>query len=366
MMDLFALGSNGSGQLGIGHKEDVSVPKPVQFSPDPPGTVTAVAAGGNHTLLLTGSGELYWSGDAASGACGRVPGAAEPIFRAMASPDGTGGVTRVGMVAATWEASVFTTLDQHGKNTALYSCGVGLKGELGQGPLIVRVPAPSRIPDFIPPDTEVVHLSACMGHAVVVLSNGHAYGWGNGRKGQLGGPEELVFSPRKIEGVPFSITKAACGKDFTCFVGEASKGQICILGSDKWGLRSSAPPAVPGWQEIGAGWSNIYVLLSDGRVLSWGRNDYGQNTPDIPLKALKIAIGSEHAVALLEGGDVLAWGWGEHGNCGPAPTQQQPTGGQHNMIASSKYLPPGTRITGIGAGCATSWVIIEQQGHGSS
>jgi protein ATS1 len=29
MVTVFALGSNGSGQLGIGHKEDVSVPKQV-------------------------------------------------------------------------------------------------------------------------------------------------------------------------------------------------------------------------------------------------------------------------------------------------------------------------------------------------
>jgi len=31
MATVYAIGSNGSGQLGIGHKEDVSVPKQVLF-----------------------------------------------------------------------------------------------------------------------------------------------------------------------------------------------------------------------------------------------------------------------------------------------------------------------------------------------
>jgi protein ATS1 len=71
----------------------------------------------------------------------------------------------------------------------------------------------------------------------------------------------------------------------------------------------------------------------------------------------KIAIGSEHVVALSAAGDVLTWGWGEHGNCGPQ-VENNDVKGRWNVIASSKFIPPGSKIGEIGAGCATSWVFI--------
>lgn len=359
MAALFALGSNGSGQLGIGHKEDVSVPKQVLFHQDAtPSAVRSVTAGGNHTLLLCGPGDLYWSGDAASGACGKVTagsGPADPQFLrvdlAAAEP------FRVGLVAATWEASVITRLDEEGRNTRVYSCGVGLKGELGQGELIVRTPSPALIPDFPPAGTEVVDLAACMGHVVAVLSNGEVYGWGNGRRGQLGAPEAVVHAPRRIDGVGFSVCRAVCGREFTLLLGDLDSGRVVVLGSDKWGIKSSVPATADRWKDVGASWGNVYALKKDGTLVSWGRNDHGQMTPPSLPPVSQIAIGSEHVLALDEEGNVLTWGWGEHGNCGPK-IENGDVKGRWNVIASPKNMPPGTKITSIGAGCATSWIAI--------
>ncbi|KAJ5604736.1 Regulator of chromosome condensation RCC1 [Penicillium lagena] len=77
-MHLFALGSNGSGQLGIGHTEDVSSPTECVFETseqyhdplDENDNIIRVVAGGNHTLLLTAKGGVWaagWNGD---GRCG--------------------------------------------------------------------------------------------------------------------------------------------------------------------------------------------------------------------------------------------------------------------------------------------------------
>lgn len=364
MAHVFALGSNGSGQLGIGHKEDVSVPKQVMFHQDAaPDSVSKIAAGGNHTLLLTGSGDLYWSGDADSGACGKVTAqqkAAPPQFHKVALADEHAAVTepfKVGIVAATWEASIVTKLDEQGKSTSVYSFGVGLKGELGQGELIVRVPGAAKITNFPPPHTEVVDLAACMGHVVAVLSNGDVYGWGNGRKGQLGGPEAIIHTPRKIEGVDFKVSRAVCGRDFTVLVGELSNGKVLFLGADKWGITSSIPATAETWRDIGAGWGSVYALGEDGKLVSWGRNDHGQKAPPNLPPMSQIGIGSEHVVALDKAGDVLTWGWGEHGNCGPL-VENGDVKGRWNVIASAANLPPGTAIASIGAGCATSWIVI--------
>lgn len=357
MAALFAIGSNGSGQLGIGHKEDVSVPKQVLFHPDTPTSpITKVAAGGNHTLLLTKSGELFWSGDKASGACGLGPSANIPIFLALQPSKDQTAPGEVTFVAATWEATIYVTKDAENQSTQVFTLGVGSKGELGSGELIVRTPSATRLKDFPPPGTEVVDVAACMGHVVVVLSTGEAYGWGNCRKGQAGEPGEVIYQPRRIE-VDFAVKRAVCAKEVTCLFGEPESGKLKVLGSDKWGLQSQAPESAPAWKDVGASWGNFYILTQQGTLLAWGRDDHGQMPPP-NLPAIKtFAIGSEHVVALTEADEVVAWGWGEHGNCGPK-VENNDVKGRWNVIASSKFIPPDSRIEAVGAGCATSWVYI--------
>lgn len=372
MQVVFALGSNGSGQLGIGHKEDVSVPKQVLIpddNDDGASTITKIAAGGNHTLLLTSSGKLHWAGDPSTGACGKVTTGDTPQFRPVDLTPITS--AKVGLIAATWEATIITTLSPStNQNTQVYTFGAGLKGELGLGPFLFRTPTPTLVSNFPPPDTSIVDLSASMSHAVAVLSDGSAWGWGAARKGQLGAAaapdnngQPIVQEPRKFEGVPFKVVRAVCGREFTCLFGDSEGGDILVLGSDKWSVKSKAPTAgeITGWKDVGAGWSNVFVLKADGSVLSWGKDDHGQLAPAELPRATRIAAGSEHTLALSEEGDVIAWGWGEHGNCGPMADEggDGKGKGRGNVIASSKYIPPGAKITAIGAGCATSWVAIE-------
>ncbi|WYZ39845.1 hypothetical protein EsH8_IV_000186 [Colletotrichum jinshuiense] len=362
MSVLFAVGSNGSGQLGIGHKEDVSVPKQAIFVPDHPDSpVVKIAAGGNHTLLLTQAGQIYWSGDATSGACGLTSSTKtdEPAFQQVQlSRDGQEDAPNAtALIAATWEASFVVQKDGEGRQTKLYSFGAGLKGELGLGELLVRSPSATLVKEFPPAGNEVIDLSACMGHVVAVLDNGDAYSWGNVRKGQGGSPEAVVHSPRKIEGVGFKVARAVCGKDFTCLFGAPDSGKLLVLGSDKWNIKSSAPDSVPEWKDVGASWGNVFVLKKSGELLAWGRDDHGQLPPPNLPELSKIAIGSEHVIAFSDKGDVLAWGWGEHGNCGPQ-VENNDVKGRWNIIASSRFIPPGSKIAGIGAGCATSWVTI--------
>ncbi|UNI17266.1 alpha tubulin suppressor [Purpureocillium takamizusanense] len=356
---VFAIGSNGSGQLGIGHQEDVSVPKQVIFHPDPPSSpVCKVAAGGNHTLLLTESGQLFWSGDSTSGACGLVAGPGSNVFREVElAREGGQSVGHVDLIAATWEASFIVARDERYKSTRMFSFGAGTKGELGSGELIVRTPTATLIADFPPPETEIIDLAAGMGHVVAVLSSGEAYGWGNCRKAQIGDPGAVVYSPRKIDGIGFKASRVVCAKESTCLFGDSHSGDIHVLGSDKWELSSKAPATVPPWIDVGASWGDFYILQEDGSLLGWGRDDHGQLPPPGLPPLRKIAVGSEHVVALSKAGDVLAWGWGEHGNCGPQ-VENNDVKGRWNVIASSKFIPPGSQIDRVGAGCATSWVCI--------
>lgn len=368
---LFALGSNGSSQLGIGHAEDVSIPREVLFRPDQPHItsrpITRIAAGGNHTLLLTADGQhLSWAGDASTGACGPL---ASPEARAWAAKSIAQEVAlpqqwRTTHIAATWEASVVVQVreDEEGQRstTIVSTFGAGQKGELAQGQFVVRSPKPSPIANFPPPGTAVVDLAACMAHCVVVLDNGEVWGWGSGRKGQLGtGVEGVAYEPVRVEGWgEFKAVRAVCGREFTAVFGSAESGEVVLLGADKAGVKSNAPERIAGWRDVGASWGGVYVLNGDGTLLSWGKDDHGQLAPPGLPKLAGMAVGSEHVVALTEDGDVISWGWGEHGNCGPQ-VENNDVKGRWNTIASSKYIPPGSKITAIGAGCATSWISIE-------
>ncbi|KAJ2981013.1 hypothetical protein NQ176_g2296 [Zarea fungicola] len=359
MNALFALGSNGSGQLGIGHKEDVSVPKPAHFHPSQPDSpIVKVAAGGNHTVLLNDAGQVFWSGDSTTGACGLGPVTDIPVFQEIClDKDASESIGKISLIACTWEATFIVARDTAGKSTKLYSFGVGMKGELGLGELIVRTPSATKFKDFPPAETEIIDISACMGHVIVVLSNGDTYGWGNCRKGQAGAPAQVFYSPRKVEGLDFKVTRAVCAKESSAFFGEPSSGRIAVFGSDKWKLSSTVPSKAPRWSDVGASWGNIYILGADGALLSWGRDDHGQLPPPNLPELTKIAIGSEHVVAIAKGGDVISWGWGEHGNCGPK-VENNDVKGRWNVIASTKYVPADSQIASIGAGCATSWVCI--------
>lgn len=360
MQAIYAIGSNGSGQLGIGHKEDVSVPKPVRFLPSPPASeVISIAAGGNHTLILTRSGELYSSGDGSSGACGITGGSTDiPVFRLsrLVQDEEKNDIGGIALVAATWNASFIVSRDNHGKRTKMFSFGIGMKGELGLGEFIVRTPHANILPNFPPQNTEIVDLAASMGHVVAVLDNGDAYGWGNCRKSQLGEPSGVTYEPRRIN-IPFKVTRAVCTNETTCLFSTPKTGHVCVLGSNKWELVSNRPKAVSSWIDIRSGWGAVYMLMEDGTLKGWGRDDHGQLPPSNLPGIKQIAVGSEHAVALSEDGDVLSWGWGEHGNCGPR-VDKNDVKGRWNVIASSKFIPADCRIAKIGAGCATSWICI--------
>jgi protein ATS1 len=401
---LYAFGSNGSGQLGIGHDEDVSFPTRCVFedvdtdvdgatSGDRDTSVARIVAGGNHTLVLLGDGRVYAAGSNEDGRCGGggqpssvstlgigvLSGSADDskslyrFRRVVIQDEATGKVYDVFKdVSATWEATFLVparpTDDEEDRDT-VYVLGSGAKGELGLGTDTTQTSTATRIPNFPPRGAMITRIVSGMGHTVAVLSNGDMYGWGGARKGQLGEsaiPKKIAWSPVKIEGVPFRVSGAACGREFTVFCGDREAGEFVVLGAagDKWGIRAGIPisgsgtgsgsESVKGYQTIGASWHGVYVHQKDRSILAWGRNDRGQLPPDDLRGVKQVAVGSEHVVTLLEDRGVVAFGWGEHGNCGPGIDAQ----GNVKGVCSPVPLPEkGFEAVGVGAGCATSWVI---------
>jgi protein ATS1 len=201
-----------------------------------------------------------------------------------------------------------------------------------------------------------------MGHTAVVLSNGEVYGWGAVRKGQLGQAaalKKVIWSPEKVDSVPFPTKGVACGREFTVITGPQESGDYTILGSGKWSIISSAPQTVKG-KSVFTSWHGVYIHEPNLSITAWGRNDRGQLPPPTLVQVSQIAVGSEHVVALLpDQKTVVAFGWGEHGNCGPETDSQGNVNGRWNEVP----LPAddNARIVGVGAGCATSWIITSSR-----
>ncbi|KAL8980642.1 MAG: hypothetical protein Q9205_004339 [Flavoplaca limonia] len=353
-MRLYGFGSNASGQLGIGDTEDTSLPQLCQLAgyQEWPSPIKSIKAGGNHTLVLLESGQLFVSGCTKDGRAGLAT-STDSITTFSEIPASAFDDSKVKLCSALWEASVIVTNDNH-----VYTFGFGSKGELGSGNMVKGLTR--KLERFCPEGERIVDLSSSISHTVIVLSNGEVCGWGNGRKGQLGAPAEVVWQPRKIQGLPFKVVRAVCGREFSYLVGTPEHGRHMILGSDKWKIRSEAPSSKSGWAHVAASWSSLFSLCTSGELHAWGRNDHGQLGPDKQqIGLLHVVAGSEHVMALTESGAVIVWGWGEHGNCGPGIDAQGDVKGPSNEIYSS-HFEPSHKVMGIAAGCATSFVWTEE------
>ncbi|KAI5818642.1 regulator of chromosome condensation 1/beta-lactamase-inhibitor protein II [Pyronema omphalodes] len=342
---LFSFGSNGGGQLSLGHTDDTHIPHrckiPTSFPSIPP---KQIVAGGNHTLVLFPCGTLFAAGSNTYGQCGLPVSAGTTFtsFQLIPSP----GETKWKLVSAGWDFSIFVTDDDK-----IFVCGMGSKGELGLGENLTQTEL-RRLSQLCPSEEnkKVIDIASGMSHTITILEDGTMYGWGAARKGQLGtGDEKVVNIPRKIE-VEFKVAKAVCGREFSFVVSEDGERHE-VFGGDRFGVKAEMPEqgGLKGWKLVGSCWGSVVVLMMDGSIKAWGRNDKGQLPPGGLKDVRSFAIGSEHGVAIA-GDRLVAWGWGEHGNCG------NEEGGDIKGKVHEVKVDGDGELMMVGAGCATSWV----------
>lgn len=96
----------------------------------------------------------------------------------------------------------------------------------------------------------------------------------------------------------------------------ASVGSIAV-----WGSSSVPPSPNSGFTRIAAGGVHSLGLRSDGSVVAWGDNYYGQaNVPSPNSGFVIVSAGAYHSLGLRSDGSIAAWGLGEDGQCSvPSP-----------------------------------------------
>jgi hypothetical protein len=141
--------------------------------------------------------------------------------------------------------------------------------------------------------------------------------------------------PNRSPSPPLSATNliAIAGGDFHS-LGIRSDGSLLGWGSDFYGQISV--PADKQFIEVAAGQDFSLALRGDGTVLAWGRNELGQtNVPPAATNIVSIAAGRGHAMALRQDGRIFVWGDTNAGR-GSVPSELTfasaiECGNQHNL-----------------------------------
>ena len=169
---VYGWGSNDQGQLGDGSTTENDVPVAVSL---PPGTVAiAIAALGDGALALTASGTVYAWGAGSYGQLGNGSMAGSDVPVAVSIPAGQ----RVTAIAAGGGHSLAVT-----SSGAVLAWGANGSGQLGNAstsesgvPVEVALPAGAR----------VTSVAAGAAHSLALTTTGAVYTWGAGSYGQLG------------------------------------------------------------------------------------------------------------------------------------------------------------------------------------
>jgi alpha-tubulin suppressor-like RCC1 family protein len=188
------------------------------------------------------------------------------------------------------------------------------------------------------PVLKAVAISAGEKHTCVVTNAGYVNCWGNNEHGQLGDGTMVNSNvPVEVQGM-YNVAAVAAGWAHTCVLTRAG-GVKCWgynqngeLGNGKT-ADSSTPVEVSGLAtgvvSIGTNEDHTCAVTSDGAVLCWGLNKFGQlgdgtrTSRSVPVevqgldgKAGRVAAGWGHTCVLAAAGGVQCWGNNEYGQLG--------------------------------------------------
>jgi alpha-tubulin suppressor-like RCC1 family protein len=129
--------------------------------------------------------------------------------------------------------------------------------------------------------------------------------------GSIKGWGSMAFDSNSFAGSRFT-TIAAGGSHSLAL---KSDGSIVGWGNDTYG--QATPPDGNALIAIAAGGYHSLALKSDGSIIAWGRNNYGEATPPDGNNFIAIAAGGYHSLALKSDGSIVGWGNDTYGQATP-------------------------------------------------
>ncbi|CAF1432760.1 unnamed protein product [Rotaria magnacalcarata] len=300
--------------------------------------IVDMAAGDRHTIIVTESGRAFAFGDNSSGQLGL--GHTNNVEKVSCIKSLKFGDTgeKVILVACGRESSLVAT-----NRGSLYAFGSNLRSQLGIQSSDSRSihDTPVKIESF---RGKMIWKQISMGaeHACALTDDGIVYVWGSNDDGQCGQPSkvETVPTPRELR-LDNPINAISCGYYHTALVDE--NGRLLLFGNNEdRQLGRSMPDKFAGpmpvsipdkVKAVACGNQHTVVLTVNGEVLVSGHGDRGQlglgpklvsaetfeTIEDSPKHITAIAAGEAHTAVRTARGDLYVCGDGKHGKLG-SPT----------------------------------------------
>jgi RHS repeat-associated protein len=316
---LWAWGYNGSGQLGDGTNDHQSSPLNINFT-----NCINISAGSSHSLIVRSDGTVWGWGYNAYGQTGTTSSSTQ-LFPVISKNINNA-------IQASAGSGFSLVLKADG---TVWAWGVNNRGQLGDDEYVNRT--------FPLPVLNIEHciaIFAAMEHSLAIASDGSVWSWGYNDKGQLGiGSTSYKRVPVKLNDLDHVIAISAGDKHSIALREDGTvwtwgSNEYCQLGNGSSCNQYSKkylPTLVPGLNDIiaiSAGYYHSLALTSDGTVMAWGRNDYGelgngtsenQATPvQVPGLSNIIAIdaGTYYSTALKADGTIYSFGKNNYGQLG--------------------------------------------------
>ena len=398
---LFAWGYNGSGQLGDNTTNERSSPVQVHSFVK----FNHVASSMDTSYAISEEGDLYtWGSDYYGQAGGSCPYTFEPIKVKIKNDESTAAIAGLNTINnnlryyeyAPNNYFTWTYADGGYHHSAairsdgkMFLAGEGSYNQLGRDftantswdrwywdsnrefPVqLGQVTNQNQIPVYYDQNSWTT-VSSGRHHSAGIRSDGKLFMWGYNYYGQLGDNTEF----HSVGRFPFQLgdsswTAVSAGHMHTIAI--RSDGKLFTWGNNNYGQcgdgttvnkRSPTQIGNSSWTSIAASKNGDFnfAILSNGHLYGWGRNDLYQlgdgtnidkSSPVLISSAYwsQVKAGISHGVAIKSGGTLFAWGHNNHGQLGDNTTIDRSTPVQ---IGSSSWtaLAAGHHFTlGIRSG----------------
>ncbi len=327
---VYAWGSNEKGQLGDGTTTMRLTPVMINSLSG----VVAIAAGEKYSVALKADGSVWAWGDNGYGQLG------DGTTTRRLTPVQVSGIgSAVDICSGAFH--VMALLEDH----SLRAWGYNYTGQLGNGSTVN-----SSVPVVVSGLNDVLSIGSGAYHSIAIRDNGSIWAWGYNMNGALGdGTTTQRNLPAQATGVDAAVQ---CGSGYgehslvrksngdLCFTGLNTDGQLGD-GTNTTRISYECLPALHVRANnrvvAGGGGHSLALKVGDGRIMAWGRNDFGQLgigstegalSPTLIStlsKVVGVAGGDLHSMALTTNGRVYAWGFNNLGQLGNGSTQNSST-----------------------------------------
>ncbi len=283
---VWAWGNNGYGQLGNGTTTASYKPAKVFKNNTSAHTyldgVTAVAAGGNHSLALDATGTVWsWGGNTWS----QLGNDAPTGYNMTALPVLTSASSGKVFTAVKISAGGGFNLTLDASPGRVWAWGNNASGQLGDGTIVTR-----NFPVLVGTLSSATAIAAGGSHSLALLSDGTVVSWGYNKYGQLGNKStvDALFPVPVVDAnnIPLSgVVAIAAGLDHSLALDV--NGKVWGWGYNVYGQLGqgtttdsnvAVPITIPGLPFIDRILAIGYhsLAFSGGKGWSWGDNTYGQ------------------------------------------------------------------------------------------